>query len=142
MSRKYNLQRFLDAQAGTYHKAFKEIREGKKQTHWMWFIFPQLKGLGVSALSEYYGIEDAGEARAYLDHPILGKRLQEITIELIELPTKNVTAVMGCVDEQKLKSCMTLFTMVCPENLIFQVTLNKFFHGERCEKTLEMLKEV
>lgn len=139
MSRKYDLQRFLNAQRGTYVKALKEIKNGKKQTHWMWFIFPQLKGLGSSPTSEYYGIVDAGEAKAYMNNFVLRNRLKEITMALIDLPTYDATEVMGCVDAQKLKSCMTLFAIVCPEYPIFQITLNKFFHGERCERTRDML---
>lgn len=132
------LQRFIDAQEGIFDIALQEIKEGRKRSHWMWFVFPQLKGLGRSSTSMYYGIDDADEARKYLNHPILGKRLREISNTLIELPISNAHVIFGSPDDMKLRSCMTLFDAIEP-NSVFQEVLDKFFYGRKDNRTLSIL---
>ncbi|TXF79209.1 DUF1810 domain-containing protein [Chryseobacterium sp.] len=135
-----NLQRFLDAQANTYETALREVRSGHKNSHWMWFVFPQIKGLGFSEISKLYAIENAAEAKAYLEHPILGLRLREISQVLLELPVKDAHAVFGSPDDLKLKSCMTLFAAADsePDN-IFRRVLERYFKGKEDPATLEKL---
>lgn len=123
------LERFLDAQAETYEIALGEIKAGHKETHWMWWIFPQYKGLGVSDISKYYAIQSAKDARAYLHHPILGKRLKECLMELLRLETNDAVAIFGEIDAMKLKSSMTLFFFCGGKDLCGKV-LDKFFRGE------------
>lgn len=134
-----DLSRFLKAQQSDYGRALAEIRAGKKSSHWMWYIFPQLKGLGRSATSEYYGIRDLDEARAYLAHPVLGARLDEICRALLALDTDNATQVMGWPDDKKLKSSMTLFDAATESSSVFRMVLDKFYHGKRDRRTLRML---
>ena len=134
------MQRFIKAQNDTYSTALKEIKLGKKQTHWMWFIFPQIKGLGRSDMAKYYAIKDKREAIRYLNHPILGFRLKEITEALLNLPTGDAEKVLGCVDSIKLKSSMTLFAMAANEkNSVFVKVLDKYYDGEPCRETLRLL---
>ena len=144
----FNLQRFLDAQENEYEQALKEIRNGRKTTHWIWFIFPQIHGLGHSCMSEHYGIESLDEARAYWKHPILRQRLVEITEALLAHSRKRLfhapkTAfeILGTIDAIKVCSCMTLFDMVEP-NGIFADVLNVFYEGERDPLTLEKLSSL
>lgn len=134
------IERFVQAQKEVYFRALEEIESGKKRTHWMWFIFPQIKGLGLSMTSIFFSIKDAEEAKEYLDHLILGRRLREISKALLELNTANPTEVFGAIDDIKLRSCMTLFDVVEPES-IFNKVLNKFFVGKRDEKTLKILAD-
>lgn len=134
------IQRFIEAQKRSYDTALEEIKRGKKRSHWMWYIFPQMKGLGHSSTAQYYGIEDRKEAEEYLAHPILGSRLLEISKELLKLESNDPRAVMGEPDNWKLKSCMTLFEMVSNEP-VFGEVLDKFFGGERDKVTVEMLRE-
>ncbi len=140
----HNLERFIDAQNdktyGSYECALREIKNGEKRTHWIWYIFPQLKGLGHSRNSEFYGIDDIQEAKIYLEHPVLGSRLKEITQALLNLNTNDPFKVMGSPDDMKLKSCMTLFAQVSESDSVFHKVLDKFFNGERDEKTLDFLK--
>ncbi len=119
--------------------ALDEIRGGRKDSHWIWFIFPQMKGLGMSYYSEYYGIGSAEEAKAYLAHPVLGSRLREITQALLELPV-DLTAreVLGGIDAMKVRSCMTLFYMVSKEKLFIDV-LNRFYEGRLDGRTVNMM---
>lgn len=139
--KEYNLERFISAQKFSYDTALSEIRAGKKQTHWIWYIFPQLRGLGRSKRSYDYGIENADEAGSYLAHPVLGARLIEITQALLNLPDSNPKHVMGEIDDMKLHSCMTLFAQVSGENnSVFHKVLDKFFHGEQDSRTLSMLQ--
>lgn len=134
-----SLERFLKAQEDTYPQALKEIQEGKKQTHWIWYIFPQLKGLGSSYNSTYYGIRDLDEARQYLNHPILGKRLREITQALLSWSQKfSARDILGDIDTLKVHSCMTLFDQVEPQGL-FRKALECYFHGEEDKITLQRL---
>lgn len=132
------LQRFIDAQEGIFDIALQEIKDGRKRSHWMWFVFPQLKGLGRSSTSMYYGLDDADEARNYLNHHILGKRLREISNTLIELPISNAHEIFGSPDDMKLRSCMTLFDAIEP-NSVFQEVLDKFFYGRKDNRTLSIL---
>lgn len=138
----FNLERFVEAQSDTrigYENAFEEIKKGKKRSHWIWYIFPQIKGLGHSHNSEFYGISSFEEAEAYLFHDLLGSRLREITKALLEHADKSALYVLGVIDDLKVKSCMTLFDLVSP-NDIFEEVLNKFYDGKRCEKTLWRLE--
>ena len=134
-----NLERFLKAQEEYYETALNEIRNGRKQSHWIWFIFPQAAGLGMSATSQYYGIEDMAEAKEYLANTVLGNRLLEITGELLKLPTDDAERVMGYVDALKLKSSMTLFHRADPKCELFSAVLKKYYNGEEDWKTLSLL---
>ena len=130
----YDLQRFLDAQALIYQQALKEVEAGKKEDHWIWFIFPQLKGLGKSNSSRYFGISGIDEARAYYEHPVLGTRLREVTAALL-MNDKSAEEIFGKLDAQKVRSCMTLFNHIVKyvlenEDDLFQKALNKFYDGK------------
>ncbi|MFG6425126.1 DUF1810 domain-containing protein [Lepagella muris] len=133
-----NLDRFVMAQERTYDVALQEIRNGGKRSHWIWYVFPQLRGLGRTANANYYGIEGKEEAVAYLGHEILGKRLREISNELLN-SQEDIRVLMGSgIDVLKLKSSMTLFDFVSPGD-VFGLVLDKFFDGKRCRRTLEIL---
>lgn len=134
----YNLQRFLDAQQGDYEHALTEVRNGRKYSHWIWYIFPQLKGLGMSYNSQYYGISGKEEAEAYLAHPVLGERLREITSAFLQLKSKTAEEVFGSLDAMKVLSCMTLFNEVAPGDLFRQV-IDRYYQGEKDEMTKRML---
>lgn len=133
------LDRFLKAQAGDYDAALREIRAGRKRSHWMWYIFPQLRGLGFSATAEYYGLRDLEEARDYMEHPVLSARLVEISEALLKLPGSDPTAVLGYPDDLKLRSCMTLFELAAPEQPVFARVLEKYYGGRRDTRTLSLL---
>ena len=136
-----DLNRFITAQEKKYDQAFSEIMSGRKLGHWMWFIFPQLKGLGISETSTKYSIQNLDEAHDYLNHPILSSRLRQITTELIRLEENNAIKVFGSTDSKKLKSSMTLFSIVdsSPES-IFKKAIDKFFDGEMDERTLKLIQ--
>lgn len=134
-----DLSRFLSAQEYDYETALGEIRRGRKCSCWMWYIFPQIQGLGTSGMSRYYAIKNMQEAIDYINHAILGKRLVEITEALLQLESNDALAVMGCPDDMKLKSSMTLFSYAAPQMQIFQAVLNKFFDGEECHRTKRIL---
>jgi len=134
-----DLSRFVNAQTTTYDQALQEIRSGKKMSHWIWYIFPQLKGLGMSQTSEFYGIEGLEEAKTYLSDPVLGQRLKEITTALAELPEYDPEKVLGYPDNLKVRSCMTLFHAADPDEKLFQLILDKYFDGQKDPKTMEML---
>lgn len=134
------LERFIHAQDDNYTRALEEIKSRKKRTHWMWFIFPQIKGLGLSMTSIFFSIKDAEEAKEYLKHPLLGQRLREISHALLELKTDNPAEIFGSTDAMKLRSCMTLFDVVEPET-VFDRVLMKFFDGIRDKKTLKILAD-
>ncbi|MFV5692943.1 DUF1810 domain-containing protein [Flavobacterium sp. LT1R49] len=136
------LLRFLDAQNQVYLKALAEIKNGKKDTHWMWYIFPQIKGLGSSETAQYYGIKDLNEATAYLQHPILGKHLIEISEEVSNLNGKTASEIFGTPDDMKLRSCMTLFANVKNADPVFQKVLEKYFNGLPDQLTLELLNRI
>lgn len=137
----FNIERFIEAQntSNTYRQALAEMQQGHKQTHWIWFIFPQLKGFGHSAYSQYYGLADTDEARTYLAHPLLNERLRTITKAVLQHDNMDVKRVMGSsIDAVKLKSSMTLFDVVCP-NDIFEEVLKTFYGGERDSLTLNKI---
>lgn len=133
-----DLEKFLAAQEDTYTQALKEVKEGRKTSHWIWWIFPQMKGLGSSYNSNYYGISGLEEARAYLDHPVLGQRLREITGVLLNLAGKTAKEVFGGTDAMKVRSCMTLFDKVADDGLFRQV-IDRYFDGKADRKTLKLL---
>lgn len=140
----YSLERFVEAQKTCYMQAYNEVNRGKKRTHWMWYIFPQIKGLGMSETSKYYAIQDEEEAKAYLRHSLLGARLFIFCHALMSLKTNNPEKVFGPIDSRKLQSCMTLFYTVCQQEtarLRFKEVLDKFFNGELCQKTIEILEK-
>jgi uncharacterized protein (DUF1810 family) len=134
----HNLQRFLSAQERDYPIALHEIQNGCKQSHWIWYIFPQIKGLGFSYQSQFYGIANRQEAEAYLAEPTLNARLREITLALLEHRNKTAIQILGHTDALKVKSSMTLFDIVSP-NDIYADVLNTFFAGQRCKQTLEYI---
>lgn len=136
---KYNLRRFVDAHRQIYGSALTEIRSGKKQSHWMWYIFPQLRGLGHSRNAEYYGIIDRDEAIMFLLHPLLGRNLYEITMAMLTIDGKSAEEILGGIDALKFRSSMTLFDNICP-NDIFSDALQKYYDGKSDERTLEMLQ--
>lgn len=135
----FNLERFKNAQFSTYATALHEITKGRKLTHWMWFVFPQYKGLGRSDTAVKYAIKSKDEAIAYLNHPTLRKRLLEITEALLTLKSLSAYDVFGEPDDLKLKSSMTLFDAVQSEITLFDKILEKYFSGERCDSTLNQL---
>ena len=139
MARSTDLQRFIDAQDRDYSIALTEIRQGKKESHWMWYIFPQVRGLGLSDMAQRYAIHDLEEAKAFLEHPVLGQRLLEISNALLESTTNDAYEVFGTPDNLKLKSSMTLFASVVNADNVFQQVLDKFYHGERDKVTLNIL---
>lgn len=134
----HSLERFVDAQERMYERALEEVKSGKKLSHWIWYIFPQLKGLGMSGNSYYYGIDDIEEARAYLHHPVLGARLREITSVFLDSVGKNAQDVFGYLDAMKVRSCMTLFNEVSNDDL-FRKVLERYYSGLADEKTLTIL---
>lgn len=136
----HSLERFVTAQERMYPRALEEVRNGKKVTHWIWYIFPQLKGLGTSNNSRYYGLDGVEEARSYLAHPILGARLREITTVVLQ-SDKSVDDIFGGIDTVKVRSCMTLFNEIADDDLFAQV-LEKCFEGKEDNKTLELLDKV
>jgi len=136
-----SLNRFLDAQDRMYERALKEIRNGKKRSHWMWYIFPQLRGLGRSQMAYTYGINGLEEAKVYLAHPILSKRLIEISEALLSHKDKSAYKIFGDIDEMKLKSSMTLFAYISEENSIFHHVLDCFYDGEMDKYTLKLISE-
>ena len=139
MNENYNLERFIEAQKTVYEIALSEIKRGKKQSHWMWYIFPQIQGLGFSETSKFYAIKDIGEAEEFLKHPVLGERLVRISNALLELESDNANKIFGSPDDLKLKSSLTLFSSL-NLNPVFQMVLDKFYNGMRDDKTLEILR--
>lgn len=135
----YNLSRFVDAQQNSYRNALAELQAGRKQSHWMWFIFPQIDGLGHSATAKYYAIKSREEARQYLNHPVLGKRLLECAAALLSLESRSAEEIFGYPDDVKLKSAMTLFAAVASEP-VFAEVLDKYYSGQRDTATLRLLE--
>ena len=130
------LQRFLDAQKDNYFIALREMKEGTKRTHWMWYVFPVIKGLGSSDYAHRYGLDYPKEAEAFLSHPVLAQRLREITDAVLSHPERSIRSIMGTsVDVWKFKACMTLFDTISP-NDVFDKALNMYFAGQRDRKTL------
>jgi len=134
----HDLNRFISAQERSYDAALREIKAGHKRTHWMWYIFPQIAGLGFSSTAQFYAISSMQEAKDYYAHPVLGKRLVEISEALLALDTSDAGAVMGYPDDLKLRSSMTLFLAVSGD-AVFQRVLDKFYSGKPDSKTLSIL---
>ncbi len=135
----YDLERFVSAQSGAYAGALGEIRAGRKRSHWIWFIFPQVRGLGMSSTSQHYGISGMDETRAYLRHPFLGPRLRECAEALLALEGRTASAIMPYPDDLKLRSSMTLFERVAGPDSVFSSVLEKYYRGDRDKRTLELL---
>ena len=140
MEDKYNLKRFVSRQKDSYDIAYKELSQGMKQSHWMWWIFPQIIGLGITSISKEYSIKSIEEAKAFLDHPYLGKNLKEICKVLLDTKSNDASYVMAYPDDLKLCSSMTLFIEADPEEKVFQQVLDKFFNGRKDSRTLDILK--
>ncbi|GAB2791292.1 DUF1810 domain-containing protein [Rhabdobacter roseus] len=136
------LERFLTGQENVYPVALQEIKNGRKRSHWMWFVFPQVVGLGQTETSRYYGIQSREEALRYLHHPVLGKRLVEISEALLTVENKTASAIFGYPDDLKLKSSMTLFSAVSEEGSVFQRVLDRYFAGEEDDKTKQILNRM
>ncbi len=135
----YNLNRFLRAQEGDYQQALSEITSGRKRTHWMWYIFPQIDGLAFSSTSKHYSIKSLAEAKAYLDHPVLGPRLLECAEAVVRVQGRTAAEIFGSPDDLKLRSCVTLFSCVSPAGSVFDRLLEKYYRAERDGKTLRLL---
>ena len=135
----FDLERFVQAQQAVYAAVCAELHAGTKRSHWMWFIFPQLKGLGSSPSAQHYGLASLTEARAYLDHPLLGARLRECTRRLLLLEGRSAAAIFGYPDELKLRSCLTLFERAAPQEELFSEALSKYYGGKPDPRTLELL---
>jgi uncharacterized protein (DUF1810 family) len=140
MKTEHNLNRFIEAQNRDYPQALAEMRNGRKRSHWIWYIFPQIHGLGFSSTSEYYAIRSLDEAKDYLQHPVLGSRLIEITKAVLAHNGKTANQIMGSPDDLKLKSCMTLFNLLENTNPVFQEVLDNYFNGMQDQKTIAIVK--
>lgn len=139
MSDPYRLQRFIDAQQPLYNEVCAELRAGKKQSHWMWFIFPQIAGLGHSAMAHMFAISSLDEARAYLEHPVLGARLRECSRLVADIEGRSVEQIFGYPDDLKFRSSMTLFAQATADNAVFKACLQKYFGGQADPATLALL---
>jgi uncharacterized protein (DUF1810 family) len=135
----FHLQRFVDAQAGVHETALAELTAGAKRSHWMWFVFPQLEGLGFSPMAQRYAIRSLTEARAYLAHPVLGPRLRACVEAILGVPGRSAHDIFGSPDDLKLRSSMTLFAKAAPQEALYQDVLGHFFEGEPDRRTLELL---
>ena len=135
----YDLERFVRAQAGDYERALAEIKAGRKRSHWMWYLFPQIEGLGSSTMSRRYAIKGLAEARAYLEHPVLGPRLTSCVETLLALEGHSAVEIFGPTDDLKLRSCATLFAEASPTGSVFDRLLDKYFQGERDASSLRLL---
>jgi uncharacterized protein (DUF1810 family) len=135
----YDLGRFVRAQENDYARALAEITNGRKRTHWMWYIFPQIDGLAFSSTAKYYAIKSIEEARAYLDHPVLGPRLRECAEAAVRVEGRSATEIFGSPDDLKLRSCATLFACVSPPGSVFARLLDKYYQGGWDGKTLQLL---
>ena len=137
----YRLERFVEAQDGVHTRALAELRAGRKTSHWMWFVFPQVAGLGSSPMSQHYAIGSLGEARAYLEHPVLGPRLVECARAVASHPDRTAREIMGSPDDAKLRSSMTLFALAADSEPVFQQVLDRFFAGDGDPRTVDLLGE-
>jgi uncharacterized protein (DUF1810 family) len=135
----FGLDRFVEAQASTYDTAIGELRSGRKSSHWIWYILPQLRGLGTSQMSMRYGLQSLAEARAYLAHPVLGPRLRECVRTLNALPGNDAVAVLGGIDAVKLRSCLTVFAEASQDEALFREALDKYFHAQPDAASLSLL---
>jgi len=136
----YNLKRFESAQSKIYTKVVSELKRGKKVSHWMWFIFPQIDGLGSSTTAKFYSIKEINEAKAYLAHPLLSQRLQECTQILLSINGYSALQILGSPDDLKLKSCMTLFAYISKQDSFYHQILKKYYNNISDQKTLVLLK--
>ncbi|WP_037076956.1 DUF1810 domain-containing protein [Neorhizobium vignae] len=136
----FDLMRFVDAQAPVYGRVIGELRDGRKRSHWMWYVFPQVAGLGFSIMSQRFAIGSRAEATAYLEHPLLGSRLIECTEAMLSHPGLSAYAILGSPDDMKFRSSMTLFEAVSEKGSPFERALEQFFDGERDEKTVALLR--
>ena len=141
MTEEFNLQRFVDAQEWVYDEVVRELSAGRKRSHWMWFIFPQIRGLGMSRTSQKYAISGRAEARAYLAHPVLGQRLRQCVGVLLELKGSTALEIFGGIDSLKLRSSLTLFALTNQDNALFNEALQVYFEGELDNATLEHLAD-
>jgi len=135
----FNLERFLNAQEGSYSVALSELAAGKKKSHWIWWVFPQIKGLGLSSTSETYGLTGLAEARAYLAHSLLNQRLKEAINAMVSHKSSSAASILGELDAFKFRSCLTLFSIADPSEKLFIDALNQFFNGEQDSRTIELL---
>jgi uncharacterized protein (DUF1810 family) len=135
----YGLARFVEAQSGCYARVLQELAAGEKSSHWMWFIFPQLQGLGTSPMARRYAVADVAQARAYLEHPMLGARLRECTLRLLAVEGRTAHAIFGSPDDLKLRSCLTLFARAAPGEALFGAALAKYFGAAGDPLTLSLL---
>ena len=135
----HDLNRYVEAQQGVYERALAEIANGHKRSHWMWFIFPQLQGLGMSSMAQRYAISGLDEAGAYLNHPVLGPRLLECAEAAYNVEGRTAKAIFGSIDAMKLRSCATLFAQVSPPGSVFERLLEKYYDGQPDAKTLRLL---
>jgi uncharacterized protein (DUF1810 family) len=133
------LDRFVEAQDSVYARVCSELRQGQKRSHWMWFVFPQIQGLGRSAMAERFAISSIEEARAYLEHPVLGPRLRECTELVCAVTDRTIHDIFGSPDEMKFRSCMTLFARVAEERSVFERALKQYFNGEPDALTLGLI---
>jgi len=136
----YDLQRFVRAQEHDYEEALSEIRSGRKRSHWMWYIFPQFDGLGVSPTSKQYAVKSLAEARAFLSHPLLGPRLRECAAAAVRIEGLSAADIFGFPDDMKLRSCATLFASVSPAGSVFHRLIDRFFAGEPDAETLRLIE--
>jgi uncharacterized protein (DUF1810 family) len=136
---RFNLARFVSAQENSYDTALSEVRQGRKRSHWMWYIFPQLRGLGRSSTAQFYGITGAEEARAYLSHEVLGPRLIAVCEAALAVEDRSVTEIFGKPDDMKLRSCVSLFAHVSSQDSVFHKILDKYFGGKLDPLTIELL---
>lgn len=141
MNNQNDLNRFVEAHQRDYQRALSEIKSGRKQTHWMWYIFPQIQGLSLSDTARYYSIRDIKEAEAFFKHPVLGSNLVNICNELLALKETDAHKILGSPDDVKLRSSMTLFALLPDANPVFESVLRKFYNGEKDDKTLQVLEK-
>jgi uncharacterized protein (DUF1810 family) len=138
----FRLSRFVEAQDRIYDRVLAELNSGRKSSHWMWFVFPQIEGLGFSSTTRYYSIKSLEEARRYLDHPVLGKRLRECAETILALEGLSASSIFGYPDDMKLKSSMTLFASAAEPHSVFTRVLEKYFQGNRDERTISLLERL
>ena len=138
----WNLERFVFAQQRNYGDALRELRSGKKRSHWIWYVFPQIRGLGDSFMSRKYALSGLEEARAYLAHPVLGPRLLECCQAVLSIPSGDPWAVFGSPDDMKFRSCLTLFALAQPSQPVFEELLDKFYDGQKDPCTIQILEQM
>ena len=139
MTDPHDLERFVSAQQREYERALAEIRGGRKWSHWMWYVFPQIDGLGFSTMSREYSIKSVAEAEAYLAHPVLGARLVECASALLDIENRSASDILGSPDDMKLRSSATLFARVSPPGSVFHRLLDRYFDGRPDERTLQLI---